>query len=121
VGTFYLKRGDTRPVLEVQLKNPDGSVHDLTGSTAWRLHVYVAQTVVFTREMTKQGADTLGTLRYAWQPADWAELPTPAPADRIGLAMEFEVEGGSGHRLTFPNGGFDTLQILGDVDQVVPS
>jgi hypothetical protein len=112
---FRLKRGDTRPILEVALKNPDGSAHDLTGSTAWKLHIRVNGTV-FTRDMIKQGLDTAGVLRYLWVDADWvAGLPAPAsPHGKAELQMEYEVIGGTS-RMTFPNGGHDTLIIVGDL------
>jgi hypothetical protein len=71
---FDLTFGDELPILEVQLLNPDGSVHDLTGSTAWQLRVKVGTTLV-TRDMFIQGDPTLGILRYQWQAADDAALP----------------------------------------------
>ena len=42
MATFYIKTNDTRPVLEVALKNPDGSAYDLTGSTAWKLYIVLS-------------------------------------------------------------------------------
>ena len=71
---FDLTFGDELPILEVQLLNPDGSVHDLTGSTAWQLRVKVGATLV-TRDMFIQGDPTLGTVRYQWQVNDEAALP----------------------------------------------
>ena len=74
---FDLTFGDELPILEVQLLNPDGSVHDLTGSTAWQLRIKVGATPtpLVTRDMFIQGDPTLGTLRYQWQVADDAVLP----------------------------------------------
>lgn len=120
---FSLKARDTRPILEVQLKNPDGSNHDLTGSTAWKLHIQVSPTVVLVRDLTKQGPDADGTLRYSWAATDWdpavstdPKLPTPStPWETVELEMEYKVLGGASSRMTFPNDGYDKLQILGDL------
>jgi hypothetical protein len=132
---FHLKRGDTLPILEVVLKNPDGSVHDLTGSSSWKLHIRLSDGTELVRDMTKQGLDTAGTLRYTWVATDW-DAPVGAPATVGGLVagpplplargvvehrMEYEVLGPSGGRLTFPNGGdmasqaYDTLRIWDDI------
>lgn len=119
MSTFYLKRGDTLPIFQVVLKNPDNTAHDLTGSTAWKLHVKLAATV-FTRDLVKQGADTAGTLRYVWVADDWdplnlaGYLPTPAGA-LAEYPMEYEVIGGASGRLTFPNTGHDLLRITLDI------
>lgn len=120
---FTLKRGDTRPILEVALLNPDGTAHSLAGTTAWKLHVRLSPTSIFTRDMVKEGADAAGLLRYTWVASDWAHdpantppgLPTPVrlthPRD---LEMEYEVISNA-ERLTFPSGGYDRLHIIGDV------
>ena len=114
MATFTIKSGDLLPVLEVVLRNPDGTVHDLTGTTTWKLHVYLGSGA-FTRDMVKEGADTDGTLRYQWQAADWTgapKLPTPASVyHSIELPMEYEVSGGISGTLTFPNSGYDKLLI----------
>lgn len=114
---FTLKHRDTRPILEVVLYNPDGSVHDLTGATAFKLHIKDGSTVI-TRDMVKQGLDTAGTLRYSWADADWTGTPgLPAPPSlypQRDLPMEYEVVAGTS-RMTFPNEGHDTLRILGDI------
>lgn len=117
MGVFSIKHGDTRPLLEVALKNPDGTVHDLTGSTAWRLHIRITSATMLTRDMTVEGAPTLGVLRYAWQASDWDAGQLPAPAalySAVECEMEYEVTGGSS-TLTFPNASFDTLRITKDL------
>jgi len=110
--TFCLKYRDTLPILQVVLKNPDGTVHDLTGSTAWKLHVKLEDGTVFTRDMVKVGVDTAGTLKYAWAAADWI----------AGLVvgrhrMEYEVLGGGASRLTFPNDTDHVLRVTRDIGQ----
>jgi hypothetical protein len=109
---FTLKSRDTRPILEVALKNPDGTAHDLTGSTAWKLHIRVNGSSVITRDMVKQGLDTAGILRYTWVAADWDA--GALPNSEAMLKMEYEVIGGSS-RMTFPNNGHDTLKIVSDL------
>lgn len=110
--TFHLKRGDTLPVLEVVLVNPDGSVHDLTGSTDWKLHVKLDNGQTFSRTMTKVGADVDGKLSYGWQAADW----TASPPLAVGThRMEYEVVGAGTARMTFPNDGYDILRVTQDL------
>lgn len=115
---FNLKARDTRPILEVVLRNPDGSVHDLTGSTSWKLHLRTpTSATVITRDMVKEGLDTAGTLRYTWLSTDWNTgiLPQPtSPYDSEELYMEYEVIAGTS-RMTFPNDGHDLLKIRGDL------
>jgi hypothetical protein len=116
MAVFSMKAHDTRPILEIALKNPDGTAHDLTGSTAWKLHIRTS-TAVVTRDLVKQGLDTAGVLRYTWISTDWdpGNLPTPAnPYDKLELDMEYEVIGGTS-RMTFPNDSYDKLQIIGDL------
>lgn len=119
MSTFYLKSRDTLPILQVVLRNPDGTVHDLASSTAWKLHVELPATV-FTRDLVKQGADAAGTLRYVWVADDWDPanlagfLPAPSSA-LVEYPMEYEVIGGTTARLTFPNTGHDTLRIIRDI------
>jgi hypothetical protein len=115
MATFAIKYRDTRPILEVALVNPDGTAHDLTGSTAWKLHIRVSSTVTLTRDMLKTGLDTAGILQYAWVAADWdpGGLPSPGVGVRE-LPMEYEVVGGSS-RMTFPNVGYDSLKIYKDI------
>lgn len=101
----------------MQLRNPDGSVHDLTGATAFKLHIKTSSTTSITRDMAKQGLDTDGTLRYTWTAADWdtGNLPIPdSPYRSKSCPMEYEVVGGSS-RMTFPNEGTDILKIVGQV------
>jgi len=123
---FYLKARDTLPIFEVVLKNPDDTVHDLTGTTGWKLHIRIGGTTTrLVRTMVKQGADTLGTLRYTFIATDWA-VASSADTDGSfqvgGLVVgshriEYEVVGAGAARLTFPNDGFDTFQITTDVGQ----
>lgn len=113
---FTLKANDVLPILTVTLSNPDGSVHDLTGATAYNLNVRTSQGT-FTRAMELVGTEEEGTLRYVWVTADWGttnQLPALAFPDTKFFPMEYEVLGGTSP-LTFPNGGHDWLCIVGDL------
>ena len=113
---FRLKYRDTRPILEVALKNPDGTPHDLTGSTAWKLHIRVSAALTLTRDLVKFGADGDGVLRYTWVATDWdtGNLPIVSSTSLKVLPMEYEIFGGT-QRMTFPNSGYDRLEIRGDL------
>lgn len=113
---FVLKRGDTLPVLRTVLKNPDGSVHNLTGSDEWKLHVTLPDGTSWTRDMTKVGADVEGTLEYAWQDSDWSAGNLVADDDAMN--MEFEVIGGNS-RLTIPNASYRSLRVVQDIQSSI--
>jgi hypothetical protein len=136
MGIFNLKYRDTRPILEVVLKEPDPGnpgqlrVHDLTGSTGRKLHIWLSDGSKLIRDMAVEGLETAGTLRYVWIATDWDPVsgggtigglvagPTiPLTPGQIEHRMEYEVIGPSGARLTFPNDGYDTLRILTDIGQ----
>jgi len=136
MAVFCLKYRDTLPILEVVLKNPDGTAHDLTGSTAWRLHILLSDGSKLMRDMVKQAPDASGTLRYTWVAGDWDPVSGGGVAGglvvgpTIPLApgvhehrMEYEVLGAGGARLTFPNGGtsageaYDVLRVWQDIGQ----
>lgn len=113
---FYLKARDTLPVLEVALKNPDGTAHDLTGADAVWLHIRIKGTgTVVSREMTVDD-DLGGVVSYAWEAADWDDLPQPTYPNQAEHRMEYEVMAGTS-RLTFPNAGHDYLVITPDIGE----
>lgn len=114
MNVFYLKYRDTLPVLEVELLNPDGSVHDLTGATAYNLHIRLRDGSTITRTMTKVGLDAEGHLRYAWLAADWTDPTTLAAGQH---RMEYEVLGPGAARMTWPNDGYDELRVVDDLGQ----
>lgn len=131
MSVFYLKRGDTRPILEVALQEPDPAnpgkmrAFDLSGATDFLLHVKLSGGATITRTMTPAGSLTAGVLRYTWTAADWDPLNAdgflvagpeyPPPQGTPEHLMEYEVVGGSS-RQTFPNDGWDTLRIFEDLD-----
>jgi hypothetical protein len=128
-----LKYRDTLPIMEVELieLDPDNpgemQAHDLTGSTAWKLHVWLSDGTVFTRDMVVTGDPTLGVLRYTFVASDWDTTnvngfltvgPTlPMLPSEREHRMEYEVIGSGGTRLTFPNDGYDILRVVLDIGQ----
>lgn len=135
-GIFYLKFRDTRPILEVSLLNPDLSAFDLTGATGWKLHIRLSDgTTKLVRNLTVQGAATLGILRYTWIATDWNVASTPdadssytigglvlsptlpLTAGQLEHRMEYEIIGPASARQTFPNDGYDILRIVSDIGQ----
>jgi len=144
MGVFVLKLRDTRPTLEVELHDPApmgsapgtlGPVHDLTGSSGWKLHIHLEGGVKVVRTMTPDATLPLGILRYTWATTDWdaAAAPDANGSFQVGglvagpslplvvgtreHRMEYEVVGAGSARLTFPNGGYDTLRIIADIGQ----
>lgn len=112
MGSFFLKRGDTQPVLQTQLLEPDGDPHDLSvGSPSVKLHIILADDTVLERDMTIiTPAD--GIVQYAWAASDW-------DAGNLyvgyGHKMEYEVIRSSA-RITFPNTyDYDNLCIAPDI------
>lgn len=100
---FYVKRGDTEPVLQAQLLQGNGEPLDLSGLT----------TVKFT--MTRRGSSTpkvnLGTCVIDNAPLGYVSYPWTAPdVDTIGTYdAEFFVTLASGKTQRVPNHGYDTV------------
>ena len=145
MGVFNLKYRDTRPILEVVLHDPApagsapgtlGPVHDLTGSTSWKLLIWLSNGSRLIRDMVIYGIPTNGTLRYTWVAADWGDgsggtgeeddpytdgglvagPSLPLSPGQFEHRMEYEVISGTG-RMTFPNTEYDTLRIVSDIGQ----
>ena len=118
---FYLKRGDTLPVLAPVLRNPDGSVHDLTGATKAFLHIWLESGTKLAERVMALPVDPLtGQPTYSWQESDWTDYLV------VGRhRMEYEVLGPGDARLTFPNAAeegvpnaaYDKLIIAEDIGQ----
>lgn len=119
---FFLKFRDTRPTLEVVLKNPDATVFDLTGPYVVTLIIKLNDGTVLTRPMTIFGSPTNGTVRYTWIATDWDTgklIVGPQPpfkqSDTHHL-MEYEAVYGTA-KVTFPNDGWDILRIYEDLGE----
>jgi len=113
---FYLKQRDTRPILEVALKNPDGTAHDLTGADSVTLNILLSTGVLISRDMEIDSDPTTGLVGYTWLTSDWTD----------GLVagthlMEYEVLDATGDvRMTFPNYGSDNLIVTADLGEATP-
>jgi hypothetical protein len=123
VAVFHLKYRDTYPVLEVELLNPDGTVHDLGGAFSVTLHIRLSDgSATLSRAMTIYDSPN-GIVRYAWQTTDWTTgglvvgPSVPLAPGVVEHRMEYEVVGPGSNRLTFPNYGYDTLRIITDFGQ----
>lgn len=106
---FTLKRGDTRPILEVTLVDPDGNARDLTGADSVTLHIELSDGTKLERSMSVHDAEA-GVARYTWQASDWDSGNLVAGTH----TMEYEVIDGA-ERSTYPNDGDDTLRIVKDI------
>ena len=92
---FYIKQGDTRPVIQAKLYN-DSSEVDLTGCTVrFLMGDVVAAAATVTSVLT-------GAVQYQWATAD--------TADAGSFDGEFEVTFTDGRIETYPNNGY--LDIL---------
>ena len=124
--TFYLKKRDTRPVLEVTLLEPkdnptDADVpYDLTGATSVNLHILLEDGTALSRVMTADPDQVTnpGKATYTWLSTDWTSALVVGEH-----RMEYEVIGPGTVRLTFPSGRgegvieYDTLSIATDFGQ----
>lgn len=108
MATFYLKRGDTLPVLSVALKGTDGLAFNLTGY-AVELHIALQSGTQLSRNMTVSNAAG-GLVEYAWVAGDWAAGQLVPGFHR----MEYEATLGAAV-VTFPNNSDDELVVVGDL------
>lgn len=105
--TFVIKRNDTSPGMQATLKNGSGTAVDLTGAT-----VLMIMRPVGGGKRKISGACTLhdaanGIVRYAWVSGD---------TDTAGLFnVEFQVTYADSTVETFPNKGYEQVQIDGDL------
>jgi hypothetical protein len=105
---FYVKVGDTLPVLGATLYNADGTTLDLAGAT-----VTFHMTRRGATEPSVSGACTVtdeenGGVEYAWQ-ADDLEV-----AGRYN--GEFQVVFGTGEIVTIPNDGYLWIEVTDELD-----
>ena len=133
---WFLKQNDTRPAFKTQLKNPDGSIRDLTNS-ATRTHIIkLSNGTVLKRSLAvlnPPGVD--GFVTYVPIASDWdvyssgglvgGFVPGPVPPLPVvdGVVtpqhlMEYEVIDTDGGKTTHPNNGYDILRIYPDLETV---
>lgn len=107
--TYFVKRGDTLPVIGLDVLNSDGDPYDLTGAEAvfYMFADDVARTAkVDGEEATVTTPGTLGQLQYAFQAND-----TDTAGDYLA---QFEVSQ-NGYTITFPTQGFMVIKIEEDL------
>lgn len=102
--TFNLKQHDTSPALIYRLK----PAVSLSGaSIVFNMRRRGGSAVISRAAASIEGNPSAGTVRYNWEPSDTAS---------VGLfEAEFEVTYTDGTVETFPNSGFITVQIAGDI------
>jgi hypothetical protein len=106
MSNFYMKKGDTLPVLSVTLRGSDGNVFNLTGYTVL-LKIETRLGTFISRTMTVSAPAT-GVATYTLTAADWLVLG-------VGLhRMEYEATNGSAVQ-TFPNAGSDFLIVSSEL------
>lgn len=110
--TFTIKRGDTSPNIEFELRDADGSRKDISGYNDVSFYMRDRDTegVVISDNTSGNVIVTdaqRGEVEYDWQSGDTESVST--------YDAELEVEFGNGKIETFPNNGFVEIEIVGDI------
>lgn len=108
IETFYIKAGDRKPTVWIQLLNQDGSVKDLTGVVAGDVRLVVASVAGGRRlvDMGEMGVKNLdyaaGIVGYSWADGDL----------KAGeYLMEVIVKNGTEDQETFPKHSYYKLVV----------
>lgn len=109
---IVMKRNDLQPRLEVRLER-DGVAVDLTTATEVRIFAKRGATIKFEGTMT-WGDQTAELRGIVWR--DWVLGDTDTAAE---YQVEYQVMWPSSRPETFPDGGYDVLQIVKDLGPVV--
>lgn len=105
---FTIRKGDTAPVFDTTLKDPDGNPPDLTGATiVFSMRDQFTGTHLITGSCTIVGSPTLGQISYAWTPTD-----TAIPGWYYAL---FTVTYSNGKIESYPNDHFMTVLVTSSV------
>jgi len=105
--TFYIKQNDTSPTMLATLKDGDGTLIELSGSTV-RFHMRPLGSDSTTVDAAASVYDyDAGQVSYAWSASDTATA---------GLyEAEFEVTNTEGTIETFPNNGYINVEVTDDI------
>lgn len=98
---FYIKQGDTKPDLVVELRRKDGTQPDLATATV-NFRMRPRRGGITISKVAQKDAD-LGRARVQWVAGD-----TDIPGSHLA---EFEVVQAGGATETFPNNGYLDVQI----------
>lgn len=109
--SFWLKQGDTGPVLRKQMLDADGAAVDLTGATDVEFHMRPEGGTTATVNAAAdpdpdQGANT-GYIEYQWVEADTATAGT--------FEAEFQATLADGTTITWPNRGYMLIVVEGQI------
>jgi hypothetical protein len=101
---YYVKQGDTAPVATATLLDPSGAAVSLSGAVV-RFHMSNATTVIVDALATVDADQVLnkGKVTYQWLTANTATAGT--------FRAEWQVTFADATIQTFPNFGYDTVQI----------
>lgn len=104
---FTIKRGDTLPFIEATLRSENGTPVNLAGATVlFKMKKPGSNAVLINRACTITDAAN-GVVRFAWQAGE---------TDTIGnYSAEFEATFFGGSVETFPNDGYVTIRVVGDI------
>jgi hypothetical protein len=109
--TIFMKRHDTRPFLDVTLKQSDGTAIDLSLSVSgvtFTMKDSAANTIKVNRGVCSIVSAAAGSVRYSWTSSD---------TDTAGAYLgEFEIAYSGGDKLTVPTSGTLSIVILEDYD-----
>lgn len=110
---FSLKAHDRLPSIQATLKNPDGSLLDLTGATSVKFIMKLKDapgTVKVNAAAVVVAPATGGIVRY-----DWLAIDT----DAVGsYQAEWEITWTGGKKQTVPTTSYHTIDVLADLDNL---
>lgn len=101
----YVKQGDTRPAIEVELGVDLSGVDPTLGV---QFTMTTPDNVIIVQKPAQILDYTQGIVAYQWRPGD---TDTPSPAG-VGHKAEFAVTFPDGSTETFPNTGYIAVYIL---------
>ena len=106
--TFFIKRNDDNPSLDVALQDDKGRPVNVTGATTvFHMRNAADDTVKVSSGTTSTLNATRGEVRYSWSTSD---------TDTAGnFEGEFQVTFSGGGVQTFPNDGYIDIIIFEDV------
>lgn len=111
---IVMKRNDLQPRLEVRLDR-DGVAVDLTTAVTVRLLVKRGATLKINDTMSWDVDQTVNGGKRGIVYRDWVSGDTDTAAE---YQVEYQVEWPSSRPETFPDGGYDVLQVVKDLGPV---
>jgi len=110
VKTFLIKRNARKPFLRLLVKDEDGNAFDFSGAVDTTFLMYLDGVEKVNAAGVLESPLTTGVLRYEWAAGD---------TDTEGeFQAEFEVNYGSGVKMTIPLDGHLAVRIHPDLDNV---